>query len=105
MARNHTRAVRPRAIPVEEIEAFHSFFELHQRGVFSLLVHLGLDESQAAALTQEVFVSVWNEWRGLRDEDERVVACYRNALVRGRAAAAGPRTSIAADDGPVAQAR
>src|SRR5216684_333231 len=103
MALNHARAGRVNAAPVDEIEALRRLFQAHQRGVFSLLIHLGQDESQAAALTQEVFASVWNGRHWIGDDDERVVTCYRQALVSGRSAAEHP-APIAAGGGPVTHA-
>lgn len=70
-----------------EVSAFQEFFERHQRGVFSLLLSLGLEETQAASLTQDVFVRIWREQLTLASDAERMVGLYRYALVWGRSAA------------------
>ncbi len=72
---------------MDEVRAFREFFERHQRGVFSLLMSLGLEETRAASLTEELFVRVWKERPALADEAEQVVTTYRYALVWGRSAA------------------
>src|SRR6266571_403 len=92
MALNRARVNRPIVALADVIRALQQFFEEHELGVFSLLVHLGMDEGQAADLTQQVFVRVWKTERQSQNEDERVVACYRYALGWGRSAVAGRRT-------------
>lgn len=85
MAVHSTRPGEPDILPTPEHGAFRAFFEEHQRGIFSLLVHLGVDNGQAVDLAQHVFARVWEEGRWLVD-DERVVLCYRYALSWGRSA-------------------
>ena len=90
---------------MDEIGAFRQFFEAHQRGVFSLLVHFRLEEDQAAELTQQVFVRVWETRHQYHNDEEKTAACYRYALSWGRSAAGGRRApSTAHGDGLVYQA-
>jgi DNA-directed RNA polymerase specialized sigma24 family protein len=90
---------------MDEVSAFRAFFERHQRGVYSLFLSLSVEETQAASLTQDVFVRVWREQPTLPSEAERIVALYRYALSWGRSAAAGrPASGARRGDGPVPQA-
>lgn len=94
MALHRARVDPPDTIPLDEVQQFQRFFEGHQRGVFSLLVHLGVNEARAGDLTQQVFVRIWQMRHVFRGDDERAVACYRQALVWGRAAAERPTGTI-----------